>query len=145
MIPEFVDTNVLLYAYDVTAGIRHERARELVGTLGRERRGALSIQVLQEFYVNAVRKIAQPLPPATARERLRVLSRWQVHSPLSHDVIAATVISEAYQLSLWDAMVVRSAAALGCEVLWTEDLNSGQYVEGVEIRNPFADAGGRPS
>ncbi len=140
MIPEFVDTNVLLYAYDVTAGDRHQRARELVGSLGRERRGALSVQVLQEFYVNAVRKIAQPLTPPVARERLRVLSRWQVHSPLADDVIAASVISEQCQLSLWDAMVVRSAAALGCEVLWTEDLNAGQQIAGVEIRDPFADS-----
>lgn len=64
---EFVDTNVFLYAYDVTAGGRHDRARSLVGRLGRMRIGALSVQVLQEFYVNAVRKIAVPLSPATAR------------------------------------------------------------------------------
>lgn len=60
---EFVDTNVLLYAYDTSAGARHEAARELVSRLGRARRGALSVQVLQEFYVNAVRKIASPLTP----------------------------------------------------------------------------------
>lgn len=138
MIAEFVDTNVLLYAYDTTAGVRHDMARELVGKLGRERRGALSVQVLQEFYVNVVRKVAQPLDPAQARARLRILSRWTCHAPLPGDVLAAAALAEDHQLSFWDAMVVRSAAHLGCPVLWTEDLNAGQRIHGVEIRNPFA-------
>lgn len=135
---EFVDTNVLLYAYDTAAGDRHEIARELVGRLGRERRGALSIQILQEFYVNAVQKVAAPLQPVQARDRVRVLSRWPTHSPLAYDVIAATEIAEERQLSFWDAMVIRSAAELDCETIWTEDLTAGQRVSGVEIRNPFA-------
>lgn len=134
---EFVDTNVLLYAYDVTAGERHDRARDLVGRLGRERAGALSVQVLQEFYVNATRKIAVPLSPANARERVRALSRWRLHSPTAADVIAASEIAEQAQLSFWDAMVVRSATQMNCSVLWTEDLNHGQRVSGIELRNPF--------
>lgn len=135
---EFVDTNVLLYAYDVTAGARHEQARELVGRLGRGRTGAVSVQVLQEFYVNAVRKIASPLPPASARERIRVLSRWTTHAPLAHDVVAASEMAEEHRLSFWDAMILRSASELGCARLWTEDLNAGQRVQGVEIVNPFS-------
>ncbi|CAN5782640.1 PIN domain-containing protein [soil metagenome] len=135
---EFVDTNVLLYAYDVTAGARHERARELVGRLGRARLGALSVQVLQEFYVNAVMKIATPLTPEDARLRLRVLSRWPAHSPMPLDIVAASVISEDHQVSFWDAMIVRSASELGCTRLWTEDLNDGQMIAGVRVANPFA-------
>lgn len=138
MTPEFVDTNLLLYAYDPAAGRRHELARELVGTLGRTRRGALSVQILQEFYVNAVRKIAVPLSPADARKRLGVLSRWRAHSPLPHDVIAAAQLADRHQLSFWDAMIVRSAAELGCRILWSEDLNSGQQIAGVTVRNPLA-------
>lgn len=134
---EFVDTNVLLYAYDVTAGERHDRGRELVGRLGRERAGVLSVQVLQEFYVNATRKIAQPLSPESARERIRALSRWRLHTPTAADVIAASEVSEQSQLSFWDAMIVRSATQMNCSVLWTEDLNHGQHVSGVELRNPF--------
>jgi predicted nucleic acid-binding protein len=137
MSTEFVDTNVLLYAYDPHAGQRHERARGLVGRLGRGRRGALSVQVLQEFYVTAVRKLAVPATPAQARARLRVLSRWRFHAPLPHDVIAATELAEQHQLSFWDAMIVRSAAELGCATLWTEDLNPGQRIAGVEVANPF--------
>ncbi|WP_370325082.1 PIN domain-containing protein [Euzebya sp.] len=137
MTSEFVDTNVLLYAYDIDAGHRHHRARALVGELGRTRRGALSVQVLQEFYVNAVRKIAVPLPPDRARGRLRVLSRWRTHSPLPHDVVAATELSEQHQISFWDAMILRSASELDCAILWSEDLNAGQRIADVEIRSPF--------
>lgn len=134
---EFVDTNVLLYAYDISAGPRHEQAFALVDRLGRQHNGALSVQVLQEFYVNVTRKIAATLPPQVAVERLRLLSRWPVHSPLAHDVAAAAELAERSQLSFWDAMVVHSAAQLGCSTLWTEDLNAGQVIAGVEIRNPF--------
>lgn len=136
---EFVDTNVVLYAYDASAGSRHVKARELMGRLGRTRQGALSIQVLQEFYVDAVTKVAVPLTPEDARRRLRVLSRWPTHSPLAADVIVATTISEDHQISYWDAMIVRSAAEMECTRLWTEDLNDGQTIAGVRIANPFVD------
>ncbi len=137
-----MDTNVLLYAYDVSAGARHERARELLGRLGQTRLGATSVQVLQEFYVNAVRKIASPLSPEFARERIRVFSRWTTHAPMAHDVIAASEIAEEQQLSFWDAMILRSAGELGCAKLWTEDMNAGQRIRGVEIVNPFVGAPG---
>lgn len=138
MSPAFVDTNVLLYAYDTSAGERHERARDLVARLGRERQGILSIQVLQEFYINAVGKIAVPITPAIARDRVRALSRWPVHSPHAQDVVAAADIAEENTLSFWDAMIIRSAEEMGCPILWSEDLNPGQRVRGVEIANPFA-------
>lgn len=137
MTSEFVDTNVFLYAYDTKAGERHATARNLVGRLGRQRRGALSVQVLQELYVNAVWKIAVPLSSDQARERLRILSRWRVHSPLPADVIAATEIADRHEVSFWDAMILRSAAELGCSIVWSEDLSSGQQLAGVEVRTPF--------
>lgn len=136
--PEFVDSNVFLYAYDPTEGGRHEAARALLEDLWRRPAGALSVQVLQEFYVNATRRIAQPLDPDAATDRLRALARWQTHAPGAADVIAATAIHRRHKISFWDAMIVRSASALGCRVLWSEDLNPGQTYEGVEVRNPFA-------
>ncbi|MCI1748890.1 MAG: PIN domain-containing protein [Acidipropionibacterium sp.] len=132
-----MDTNVLLYAYDGSAGERHRLALELVSGLGRSGDGAISVQVLQEFYVNAVRKVARPLTPASARERLRALSLWSVHAPTPGDVVAASEISEQNTLSFWDAMIVRSAAVLGCSTLWSEDLNAGQRIAGVTVCNPF--------
>lgn len=136
---QFVDTNVLLYAYDVTAGSRHERARALVGALGRTRTGALSVQVLQEFYVNAVRKISSPLPPDMARKRVVALSRWTAHAPSTHDVLAAMDIANRTRISFRDAMIIQSASALGCDTLWSEDLNTGQIFGAVRIENPFAE------
>jgi predicted nucleic acid-binding protein len=134
---EFVDTNILLYAYDAAAGEKHEAASALVDRLWRERRGAISVQVLQEFYVNVTRKVAKTIDPQVAVERLKSLARWRVHSPLPDDVIAAATLSSRHQLSFWDAMIVRSAAELRCDTLWTEDLNDGQVVEGVQLSNPF--------
>lgn len=135
---EFVETNVLLFAYDPSAGERHRLARGLVGRLGRERTGAISVQVLQEFYVNAVRKAAVPMRPVDARARIEVLSRWPVHSPRPLDVIAAADLAEQHRLSFWDAMIVHSARELGCSTLWTEDLNPGQLISGVLVADPFA-------
>lgn len=134
---EFVDTNILLYAYDEDAGARHERAAELIADLGSRRRGAISVQVLQEFYVNVTRKGEVPLSPADARTRLRVLSRWPVHAPLASDVLAAAELAEAQRLSFWDAMIIRSASRMECNVLWSEDLNAGQVIAGVQVRNPL--------
>ena len=82
-------------------------------------------------------KIASPLQPEVARQRLEVLSRWTVHAPTALDVIAASRLGEVHRVSFWDAMILRSAEALGCERLWTEDLNAGQRIAGVEIRDPF--------
>lgn len=134
---EFVDTNILLYAYDAAAGERHEAASALVDRLWRDRRGALSVQVLQEFYVNATRKITKSMGPDVAVDTLKSLARWRVHSPLPDDVIAAAALSSRHQLSFWDAMIVRSAAELRCDTLWTEGLNDGQVIEGVRLTNPF--------
>lgn len=136
---QFVDTNVLLYAYSIDEGERHDTAAALVARLGRERGGAISVQVLQEFYVNAVRQQPTAIGRTFARDQLRTLRRWPTHAPLPSDVLEAAEIAEQHTLSFWDAMIVRSAYEMDCDVLWTEDLNAGQRIAGVEVRNPFAD------
>ena len=137
----FVDAGVFLYACDASAGQRHERAAELVGDLGARRRGAISVQVLQEFNVNATRKIAEPLAHADAlgrvRGRVRALGRWPLHAPRADDVVGAAELARSEQLSFWDAMIIRSAVALGCHTLWSEDLDAGQRIARVTVRNPF--------
>ena len=132
----FVDTNVLIYAYDLSAGARHERAKRLIAELWKSRRGALSVQVLQEFYVVGTRKLIQ-IAPADLRTILNDLALWRVHSPGAADVLAAVDLHQRYQVSFWDAMVLQSAARLGCTVVWSEDLNSGQHYQGVRVMNPF--------
>jgi predicted nucleic acid-binding protein len=135
--PRFVDTNVILYAHDMTAGDKHSRARALLQELWDSRDGCISIQVLQEFYVNATRKIAKPLDVSTAKEVIADMSHWHTHTPAADDVLGAISIQQHSGISFWDAMVVRSAAELGCQVLYSEDLNHGQSYCGVRVENPF--------
>ena len=135
--PQFVDTNILIYAHDRSAGTKHERARALLTELWESGDGCLSIQVLQEFYVNITRKVARPLPPDTARQIIADLGHWTVHSPTVDDVLNAIALQERHGLSFWDAMIVASAIQLGCLVLWSEDLNDGQEYDGARIVNPF--------
>ena len=134
---QFIDTNVLVYAHDVTAGGKHDRARALVEELWITREGCLSVQVLQEFFVTTTRKIPKPLEPAAAMRIIEDLARWHVHAPAAADVIAATDIHQQAGTSFWDAMILRSADELGCAILHSEDLNPGQAYAGVRVRNPF--------
>jgi predicted nucleic acid-binding protein len=139
---QFVDTNIFVYAYDTTAGAQHERAKLLLQQLWNARRGAISIQVLQEFYVNITRKIPFPLSNDTAKQIISDLQTWKVHSPTIADVLDAIGIQQRYQISFWDAFIVRSATQTGSDRSWSEDLNSGQVYGGVRVVNPFANAEG---
>lgn len=134
---QFVDTNVLVYAHDVTAGDKHLRARALIEELWITREGCLSIQVLQEFFVTTTRKIPKPLEAPAVLRIIGDLARWHVHTPAVSDVLAAIDIHDRTGVSFWDAMIIRSAKELDCKTLHTEDLNSGQTYEGVQVRNPF--------
>ncbi|MGB4137382.1 MAG: PIN domain-containing protein [Microbacterium sp.] len=134
----FLDTNVLVYAYEPDAGPRHEVAATLLDGLGRSRRATLSVQVMLEFHNTMTRRMRHVgYTPDVARRLMQRFSRWPTHSPVAEDVVAAVALSHEAQLSIWDAMIVRSAQQMGCGVLWTEDLSHGQVIEGVEIRSPF--------
>jgi predicted nucleic acid-binding protein len=135
---QFVDTNVLIYAHDVSAGRKRARARELLRSLWQTEEGCLSIQVLQEFYVSVTRKVAKPLAPATAAQIIADLSVWQIHRPGVQDVLDVIRLQNRYSVSFWDAMIVASAIQLGCQTLWSEDLNPGQAYGGVSVLNPFS-------
>ncbi len=133
----FVDTNVLVYAHDDSAGGKRDQARALVEQLWSSRDGCLSVQVLQEFFVTVTRKIAKPLDAETAKAIVADLSRWYLHVPAADDVLAAIGIHQRTGISFWDAMIVRSAAETGCAVLYSEDLNAGQAYSGVRVENPL--------
>jgi predicted nucleic acid-binding protein len=133
----FVDANVLVYAFDSSAGQKKGVAEELLAQLWETGTGCLSVQVLQEFFVTVTRKVATPLPVEEAGERIRELSAWKVFAPTADDVLAAIALHRRSGVSFWDAMIVHAAAESGCDVLWTEDLNDGQVIRGVRIRNPF--------
>ncbi len=136
---EFVDTNLLIYAFDRTAGAKRTLAIDLLERLWEERCGCASIQVLQEFYVTATKKLG--MQPAAAARQIARLGAWTIHRPSFEDVMAAIEIHQGGQIAFWDAMVVRSAIKLSCAVLWSEDLNDGQLWDGTVVRNPFLAAG----
>jgi predicted nucleic acid-binding protein len=136
----FIDTNILIYAHDNSAGFKHERARALLEQRWEMRDGCLSVQILQEFFVNVTRKIPKPLDSAVAKEIIADLSRWHIHVPAADDVLGAIGLHQRTGISFWDAMMVRSAIEIGCKVIYSEDLNHGQLYDGVRVENPFLGA-----
>jgi predicted nucleic acid-binding protein len=135
---EFVDTNVLVYAHDSTAGRKRDIAAELLLRLSRERSGLVSVQVLVEFYVTVTRKVATPLGHDEALAVVSDLATWNVFAPGAADAIEGMRIAQRHRISPWDAMIVRAAAEQGASVVWSEDLAGGRSYEGVPVRNPFA-------
>ena len=133
----FLDTSILVYAYDSSAGLKHSLAREFVEECWENENGCLSIQVLQEFYVTVTRKIKSLLEPQTARQIIADLAHWRVHSPEASDILQAIDLRQSHQLAFWDAMVVQSAMCLGCKQLISEELAHGQTFGEVSVVNPF--------
>jgi predicted nucleic acid-binding protein len=136
---EFCDTNVVVYAYDTTAGAKHIQARQLLERLWLEGIGAISVQVLQELFVTLTRKIPRPLTTPTARDIIADLSTWHVVTPTPGDVLAAVDGTVKWNLSFWDAMILVAAQRCGASWVWSEDLNAGQTFGTVTLRNPFAE------
>jgi predicted nucleic acid-binding protein len=132
---EFVDTNILIYAFDRTAGKKRETAVALLARLWSDRIGCLSLQVLQEFYVTATKKLK--MAPAEAYAQIDRFGKWTVHRPEVEDVLVAIQLHREKKVSFWDAMILRSAMSSGCDLVWSEDLSDGQRWDGVTVRNPF--------
>ena len=131
----FIDTNILLYAHDRDAGLKQRRAQALVrGLWEAERRPAVSVQVLQELYVNLVRK---QVAPATAREVMQQYLHWQVLDNTPQLTLEGSRLAERWQLSFWDGLIVAAAQAAGSRILWSEDLQDGQRFGGVTVKNPL--------
>ena len=135
----FVDTNILVYAHDVSAGIKPAAAKNLIQELWENKGGCLSIQVMQEFYVSVTQKVPSPKDHATAIGVIRNFAYWRVHEPKIDDVINAVDLQQRYQISFWDAMIIQSASRLGCNLIWSEDLNPGQIYDQVTVRKPFVE------
>jgi len=135
---EFVDTNVLLYAHDRTAGAKRDTAAALITRLIDEQSGLLSSQVLMEFYVSATRKLPRPLAESAAAEIVEDFGTWPLFTPAVSDILAAARLGRRYRIHFWDALIVQGAVSLGADVIWSEDLSAGQQYAGLSVRNPFA-------
>jgi predicted nucleic acid-binding protein len=133
----FIDTNVRIYAHDIDAGQKHEIAKAVLRELWAERAGLLSTQVLQEFYVNATRKIKTPLAKPEARSIVDTYAAWCVNGITPRDVSAAFQIEDRARIGFWDALILAVAVRSGARRVLSEDLNSGQAIAGLTIHNPF--------
>jgi predicted nucleic acid-binding protein len=133
----FVDTNVLIYAHDVDATAKHQIAQAVLRDLWAERTGVLSVQVLQEFYVNVTRKISSPLPKDLARLVVTSYTTWCTETTPA-ELSAAFRIEDESRIGFWDALIVSSAVKNGATRILSEDLSAGQRIDGILIENPFA-------
>ncbi len=133
----FVDTNILLYAHDRSAGVKHERAQRLLEELWNSGRGVLSTQVLQELCINLRRKISHPLPVDEVRLLIRDYATWEVITNTSESVLQALDIELRYKTSFWDALILQAAESSGATILYTEDLATGQRYRAVQVVNPL--------
>lgn len=132
----FLDTNVLLYSISRAADekAKRERAIELLDRAD----CTLSVQVLQEFYVQATRASrADPLRHDIAAGLVRAWLRFEVQDTTVAVLMGALEIKSAHGFSYWDSAIVAAARALGCRELYTEDLSHGRLIEGIAIINPF--------
>lgn len=136
----FVDTNVLIYAHDVDAKAKHQAAKRVLHGLWNERTGVLSMQVLQEFYVNVTRKIPHPISKESARLVVTTYTTWCIDTTPA-EIASAFRIEDQSHIGFWDALILASAIKSGADRILSEDLNAGQTISGVRIENPFAAIG----
>jgi len=133
----FVDTNILIYAHDRSAGLKHERARQLIERLWTSGQGVLSTQVLQELCVNLRRKVANPVPVDEIRGLIRDYLSWEIVVNTPEAVIQALEIEVRYKTSFWDALILQAAEQSGAAVLYSEDLAAKQTYGTVRVVNPL--------
>jgi predicted nucleic acid-binding protein len=133
----FLDTNIIIYAYDVSAGDKHEIARKIMVDLWDSGLGVISTQVLQEFFVNITQKIPKPLDKRLTKDILSDLLKWDVVVNDGESILEAVEILLKYGYSFWDSLIIEAAIRSGSEVLLSEDLTHGQKINGLTINNPF--------
>jgi predicted nucleic acid-binding protein len=132
----FLDTNVLIYADDSSFPEKQQRAIELISGHLRQRTAVISLQVLQEYFVAATRKLG--LAPEVAQAKVELLARGNVVQFGPTDVIAAIELHRLIHISFWDALIVQAARLARAAVLYSEDMQAGAVLAGVRVVNPFA-------
>jgi len=133
----FLDTNVIVYAFDTTAGKRRTIARDIMVDLWDSGLGVISTQVLQEFFVSVTRKIPKSMGVSAARNIVADLLKWNVVINDGDSILGAVDILTRHGLSFWDSLIIDAAVRGGASELLSEDLSHGQTIAGVTITNPF--------
>jgi predicted nucleic acid-binding protein len=134
----FVDTNILVYAHDRSAGLKHKRAQALVEGLWNSGAGVLSTQVLQELCISIRRKARHPLTLEETSRLIEDYSRWEVVVNTATSITDALNIEARYKISFWDALILQAAEAAGVETVYSEDLAGGQRYGTLRVINPLA-------
>ena len=135
--PFFLDSNILIYAFDTQEPVKRARSRALIESLPAEAI-VLSAQVVNEFYFTVTRKLRRPLPAADAEAAVRGLSGFRI-VPLDYRLsLAGMEIVREHQVSIWDALIVQSAIEGKCRTLFSEDFQSGRNYGDLRVINPFA-------
>jgi predicted nucleic acid-binding protein len=135
----FVDTNILVYAHDRSAGVKHLRAQSLLERLWDSGQGVLSTQVLQELCINLRRIAGNPMPVGEVRLLIREYSTWEIVTNTPDSVLQALDIENRYKTSFWDALILQAAERSGATILYSEDLAVGQSYGSVQVVNPLVD------
>lgn len=131
----FLDTNILVYAQDRDSPAKRRRSRDLVAALAQSSTGVISTQVMQEFYVATTRKLGvAPLAAKSVLQTFKMFEIVQTSPDLIDSAIDGSILN---RLSFWDALVLAAADASGCSIVYSEDLNPGQTIQGVRIENPL--------
>lgn len=133
----FVDTNVLVYARDATEPEKQRAAMEWLSTLWKNRKGRLSFQVLQEFYVTVTRKLRPGLPDKEARDDIRCLVAWKPVKINTVVIKNTWSVQDRFRLSWWDSLIVSAALVTECRYLLPKDLQVGQELDGLKVISPF--------
>lgn len=135
--PVFVDTNILAYAHDGSEEEKQPLAKSLLDELWESHRGAISTQILQEFYVVATRKFEPPLTRSEARRLVSDYGEWRLVLIDLTMIVNASELEEEHQLTFWDALTIEAARRSGATRLFTEDIPSATKIDGIVIENPF--------
>ena len=131
----FLDTNIVAYADDLDAPGKQTVALDLLGRAYAESAGIISLQVLQEYFVTATRKLG--VAPADARRKVELLARMEMVRLDGTDVLAAIDLQGLHGLSFWDALIIQAALLARCSILYSEDLQHGFRLGSLRIVNPF--------
>ncbi len=135
---DFIDTNIIVYAYDNNFPDKQQRAREIIISAVRSGNGVLSTQVLGEFFTVVTRKIKMPLSIRNARNIIEYLGRMPVQEIDLLIVERAIDTLEQYKISYWDSLIIAAAERAQCKRILSEDHNAEQKYHSIEIINPFS-------
>ena len=133
----FIDTNIIIYAYDNSAGYKQKIASDILIKLWNTGNALISTQVLEELFVNITRKIPNPLAVLEARTLISDLMHWDTVVVDNEIIINSIDIFVKHRFSFWDSLIMTSAVKGGASFLYSEDFQHGITVEGIKIINPF--------